>query len=271
VVGDRAVIGIDSCATQARTLEFRRHLSSVTTRRVTTLVNTHHHGDHTYGNWLFAEAVIVGHTNCRSEILEAGLPNYPGIWEPVEWGEIHLRPPTLTFSEAVTLWSDDVPIDVRFVGGPAHTSNDCLVHFPQHNVVFCGDLVFNGGTPFVLMGSVTGALRALREVLGPLGAVTLVPGHGEPCGPGLIGTTIEYLEFVLDIARQGLSAGVPPLEAARGTDLGAYTEWLDKERIVGNLHRAYADLGPGAGKPDLSLALQDMVSYNGGQPLSCHA
>jgi cyclase len=60
------------------------------------------------------------------------------------------------------------------------------------------------------------------------------------------------------------------LELARATDLGEYAGWLDRERIVGNLHRAYADLGAADGV-DLIGALQDMVEYNGGQPLSCYA
>jgi cyclase len=76
---------------------------------------------------------------------------------------------------------------------------------------------------------------------------------------------------VLDIARQGLEAGLSPLNAAREADLGEYAGWLDPERIVGNLHRAYRDLEPQRPDVDLVAALTDMVVYNGGRPLSCHA
>ena len=61
-------------------------------------------------------------------------------------------------------------------------------------------------------------------------------------------------------------------------DLGEFRHLLDAERIVGNLHRAYAELdgaeldGAGRGAPvDLARALGEMVAYNGGQPLTCHA
>ncbi len=52
-----------------------------------------------------------------------------------------------------------------------------------------------------------------------------------------------------------------------------YAELLDPERIVGNLHRAYAELdGAPLGAPiDVVAALTDMVTYNGGRPLSCLA
>jgi cyclase len=41
---------------------------------------------------------------------------------------------------------------------------------------------------------------------------------------------LSYLRFVLDMAPQGLAAGVSPLEAARGTDLGEFTSLSDPER-----------------------------------------
>ena len=85
----------------------------------------------------------------------------------------------------------------------------------------------------------------------------------------LIDTIVGYLEFVLATAERGRAAGLSPLELARETDLGEYGPWLDSERIVGNLHRAYADLG--GGEVQVFDALRDMVEYNGGRPLSCYA
>ncbi len=104
------------------------------------------------------------------------------------------------------MWSGDLRCEVRYVGTPAHTTNDSIVHIPDRSVVFTGDLLFNGGTPFALMGSISGWIEVLETVLRPLGARTLVPGHGPVCGPEVI-----------------------------------------------------------------ARALGEMVAYNGGQPLTCHA
>lgn len=108
-------------------------------------------------------------------------------------------------------------------------------------------------------------------MVAPIPARIIVPGHGRPCGRDLIDTTVSYLRFVLDAAGAGIAAGLSPLATARQTDLGDYAGWLDSERIVGNLHRAYHDLDEAHAEPDLFAALTDMVSYNGGRPLSCHA
>jgi len=270
VVGDESVISIDACSTERRTRAYRDRIASVTPAPVTTLVNTHHHGDHTYGNFVFSPATIVAQENCRAEMLAYGFPGNTGVWEPVDWGEVKVAPPTLTFTDRVRLWSGDRPVEVSYVGQAAHTSNDSLVWLPEQEVLFCGDLLFNGGTPFLLMGSVRGAIDVLTSVVAPIPARVIVPGHGAPCDHELITTVVGYLEFVLDTARQGIEAGLAPLDLAQQTDLGPYDGWLDRERIVGNLHRAYADLGAGDGV-DLLAALKDMVTFNGGQPLSCYA
>ncbi len=163
---------------------------------------------------------------------------------------------------------------MKHVGTAAHTTNDVLAWFPSQSVLFCGDLVFNGGTPFLLMGSVAGCAEALEQVVLPLGARTVVPGHGPVFeGTAPIEATLDYLRFVLDLAARGRAAGVSPLEAARGADLGRFASWPDAERIVGNLHRAYAELDgtPCGGPIDVIGALADMVTYNGGKPLTCLA
>jgi cyclase len=271
VVGRSSVISIDACSTERRTRAYLDKIAAVSPAPVSTLVNTHHHGDHTNGNSLFPAATIVGHENCRAAMIATGLPGNIGIWEPVDWGEVTLAPPTLTFTDRLRLWSDDRPLEVSYVGQAAHTTNDSLVWLPEQEVLFCGDLLFNGGTPFLLMGSVRGAIDVLTNVVAPIPARLIVPGHGAPCDGRLIDVIVGYLEFVLATARAGIDAGLSPLELARETELGEYAGWLDSERIVGNLHRAYADLGADGPDVEAVAALLDMVAYNGGQPLSCSA
>ena len=279
LVGRRSVTAIDSCATEARTRALLDTIGRLSTAPVTMLVNTHHHGDHTHGNHLFGPATIVAHEKCREELLAAGVPGerLAAIWDgpgggEVEWGEVVLAPPVLTFRDQVTVWVDDLRCEVRHLGTPAHTTNDCVVWLPERSVLFTGDLLFNGGTPFLLMGSLAGALESVRALTG-FGARTLVPGHGPVAGPELIDDVLAYLTFLDDLARRGHAAGLTPLEMAREADLGRFAELSDVERLVGNLHRAYAELdGAERGAPiDLVSALLDMVTYNGGRRLTCHA
>jgi cyclase len=269
VAGRQGAVSIDTCSTERRTRAYLAAVATVTAAPVRTLVNTHHHGDHTYGNCLLPAATIIGHSRCRDEVIAYGPPANRGIWQDVDWGDLTVAPPFLTYEDAVTVWVDDLRCEVRYVGRPAHTTNDSVVWLPSRSVLFAGDLLFNGGTPFLLMGSIAGAIDVLENVIAPLGARTIVAGHGPVCGPELIGDVTGYLRFVQDVARRAHAAGLTPLEAARETDLGQYADLLDAERIVGNLHRAYAELDGGA-PVDVIAALTDMVAYNGA-PLTCHA
>src|SRR5271155_418217 len=103
IVGPHAVISIDACSTERRTRAYLKAVSSISDRPVKILVNTHHHGDHTHGNYLFGEATIVGHERCRADIIATGLPDYHEIWQNVQWGSLEIFPPFLTFTDSVTL------------------------------------------------------------------------------------------------------------------------------------------------------------------------
>ena len=271
IVGSAGVTAIDTCFTERRSRAFRDAIRSVSGLPVRTLVNTHHHGDHTHGNFVFrGEAMIVGHELCRKEVIETGLGT-KALFSGVDWGELEVEPPFVTFGERLTLFVDDLTVELIYVG-PAHTTNDVIVWLPERRVLFTGDVIFHGGTPFALMGSIAGWLGAL-ERLGALDAERLVPGHGEICGPSAIDDVGDYLRFVQEIARKGFEADVSPLDVARDADLGRFSEWLDKERLVGNLHRAYSELrGEPRGAPlPLPQAVADMVAYNFGQLPRCLA
>ncbi len=273
LVGARGVVSVDACSTERRTRAYLSAIAGVTPQPVRTLINTHHHGDHTFGNYLFSGATIVGHEGTRDGVKQWGKPFDAPVWTPVDWGDIELAPPFLTYSDEVTVWVDDLRCEVKHVGTAAHTTNDSIVWVPERKVLFSGDLLFNGGTPFLMQGSISGAITVLEEVVRPLGAETIVCGHGPVAGPEVVDQVLSYLRFVQNTAREAKAAGLSPLDAARQVDLGEFAELRDAERIAGNLHRAYAELdGAAPGAPiDVMAAIGDMITYNGGEPLSCHA
>ncbi|HEX6934594.1 MAG TPA: MBL fold metallo-hydrolase [Streptosporangiaceae bacterium] len=274
LTGPQGVVSIDACATRRRTLAYLDAIADVTPAPVRAVINTHHHGDHTFGNCLFSGAAIIAHERARDEALAFGPPRELPFWDGPDWGELTLDPPFITYADQIAVHAGDVRAEVRHVGTAAHTTNDSIVWVPERSVLFCGDLIFNGGTPFVLMGSVAGAIEVLRQVIAPLGARTIVPGHGPVfTGTEPIERTIEYLRFVQQTAAAGQAAGMTPLDAAREADLGPFAKWPDAERLVGNLHRAYAELpaAPPGASADVTAALADMVAYNGGAPLTCLA
>jgi cyclase len=274
VVGDGGVLIIDTCATAHRT---RRFLDAVDVAAggvpLRLALNTHQHGDHTYGNSLLpAATVIVGHPHMREGLrVDPVIDGCPPFWSPVpDWGSVTRRLPDVTVDGALTVHVADRRVEVLHPGGPAHTTGDLVAWLPDERVLFCGDLVFAGLTPLVFMGSVPGALAAV-DWLARLGAGVVVPGHGQVLTGADIDRVLEehrrYYRFVLDVAEDGLSRGQSPLEAARVADLGEFAGWADAERLVLNLHRVYADH---SGQPlDLLAAFTDATAWLGG-PMATH-
>ncbi|KPC61387.1 MBL fold metallo-hydrolase [Streptomyces chattanoogensis] len=268
--GDATLV-VDTAATERRARLLRRRIAESGAPTPRTVVNTHHHGDHTYGNSVFTpEATVIGHAACRRELLAAGHQLH-AVWPEVEYGDIRLTAPTVTFTDELTLHVGG--IEVRLLHpGVAHTPGDTIVWLPAQRIVFTGDLVFHGGTPFVFMGSLTGSLRAL-DLLRSLDAQTVVPGHGPVTGPEVYDGIERYLRYVEALARSGREAGRTPLEVAREADLGPFGELAESERLVANLHRAYAELAGGEpGAPlDPVAGFGEMTAMNGGVPMACHA
>ena len=275
IAAAEGVVAIDACATERRTRGFREAISRISEQPVRTLINTHAHLDHTFGNHIFKpDATIIGHDNTRAELLRdrAGMPERAKLMFPgVEWGEVDATPPDVTFEDEMTIYAGELEMRLIYVS-PAHTNTDIVAWLPEQRTLITGDIIFNQGTPFALMGSIGGWLNAL-ERLRTLGAETIVPGHGPVCGPDAFDEVADYLRFIQATATEAFAAGASPLEAAREADLGRFGEWHDSERIVGNLHRAYSELRgePRGAEIDTAAAFGEMLEYNGGQPLRCLA
>ena len=74
LTGPQGVISIDSCATQRRTQAYLDAITAVTPAPVRAVVNTHHHGDHTFGNCMFPAATLIAHERARAEAIAFGPP-----------------------------------------------------------------------------------------------------------------------------------------------------------------------------------------------------
>jgi glyoxylase-like metal-dependent hydrolase (beta-lactamase superfamily II) len=226
------------------------------------LVNTHHNGDHCWGNQLYAEVgtEIIGHRRCAEYFTREASPELfqdliaadPDTLEPAmaafaralssfDFRDITLTPPT-------TLIDDDTDLDldgtrVRLLSlGPAHTAGDVAVHLPEHGVVFTGDLLFHQCTPIGWEGTTDQWIDAL-DALVALDPMVVVPGHGPLASVAGLLAMRDYLRYVADEARAGFEAGLTPLACAQRIELGPpYDSWREPERLAFGVHRAYREL-----------------------------
>ena len=256
---------------------------------ITTLVNTHANGDHTFGNRLVKNAEIIASEACREEMgdlppqtVHAMLQNAPNMGEagaflqeifaPFHFEGIELAMPTRTFRGSLDLRVGDRPVHLIEVG-PAHTEGDTLVHVPDQKVIYTGDILFIGGTPIIWAGPVENWIKACDLILG-LDVDVVVPGHGPITDKDGVRGVRDYLVYIDAEARKRFHAGMPVDQAVEDIALKGFGSWSDAERIVVNVHALYGQFaGTLPEEPDLVDLFGKMARYRKqhGDPHAGHA
>ncbi|MER6484568.1 MULTISPECIES: MBL fold metallo-hydrolase [Streptomyces] len=276
IVSEGRAVLVDTAATEARARSLRAAVVAQGRPVPYAVVNTHSHGDHTFGNFVFPEAVVHAHHETRREMAAAGL-HLTGLWPQVEWGALEVVLPEVTYRDELTLHVGAVTARLIHLE-VAHSTNDTAVWVPERRVLFTGDVVMSGVTPFLPMGSVAGSLRAVARMRA-LDPAVVVAGHGVVGGVEVLDATEAYLLWLQELARQGVSAGLTAPEVAREADLGSFAGLLDPERIVPNLYRAFAEergrthggaLDMSAVIAEMDTMFEEMAAYRGAPPV-CHA
>ncbi len=256
IVGKSEALLVDTLFDLHLTRQMLDDLQDVLPGPIRRLVNTHHNGDHCYGNELLPEAEIIAHRACREEMLK--IP--PGVLESLmhafgdtlagryvrecfqafDFRDITLTPPTTVFDQALTVYLDDDSIELRYLG-PAHTRGDIVAYYPSEGVVFAGDLLFHQCTPIIWEGTCAQWLGALDTLL-DLDVEHVVPGHGPLADKDGVQQQKDYLLYVWERARELYGRGVPAAEAITAIELGPYADWGEAERLATNVMRFYQEL-----------------------------
>ena len=143
------------------------------------LINTHWHGDHTQGNLsLGHHAQIIAHDNVRERLVTSQeIKLFKMVSKPYPEHAL----PSITYEKKLSLHINNEDIEViHFPNG--HTDGDSIVFFKKSNVVHMGDHFFSGFYPFVDIshrGNVLNMAKNVKAVLSMVDNKTkIIPGHG---------------------------------------------------------------------------------------------
>jgi len=161
-------------------------IRALTSKPIRFAFDTHHHGDHAYGNqvWIDNGATPVAHTGVIEEMKRYETGYYdskPGRWEEAaktrpDVAASHLAPPSVLFPRE--LYFDDGEHRVELMHlGVAHTHGDAMAWLPKEKIQFTGDACVNGPYNFVGDGNVEKWIATL-DAAKKLGAQAVCPGHG---------------------------------------------------------------------------------------------
>mgnify|MGYP005989208809 FL=1 len=146
IIGDESVMIVEAQATPRLAHKVIEKVRSVTDKPISHLVLTHYHAVRVLGASAYGAPEIIMSDAARSMVVERGqedwdseFQRFPRLFEGHE-SIPGLTYPTTTFSETMTVYLGKRRVDIMHLGR-AHTAGDAVVHVPDQNVMFTGDIV----------------------------------------------------------------------------------------------------------------------------------
>lgn len=202
---------------------------------VGTLINTHHHADHTGGNPAFTkDLTVIGHTNMAKRVganLERSMKSAQGAIAQLKQNTkpaalqvitdieelLKSNPteksflPTQIMPSSGNLTLGGLSFELYHVG-PGHTDNDFIVFIPKHNLLHGGDLLFNKTWPYIDIANsgadTAGWIRSCEKILELCTDTTIVvPGHGDVGDVAMVKRQIAFFKHMRDVAAQAVANG----------------------------------------------------------------
>ena len=216
VIGDDAVMVIDTQATPVMAQDVIRRIREVTAKPIRYVTLSHYHAVRVLGASAYQPEHIIASRDTYDLIVERGeedmkseIERFPRLFRAVE-SVPGLTWPTLVFQKHLTLWLGKLRVEIMQLGR-GHTKGDTVVWLPQEKILFSGDLVEYEATPYTGDAYLTD-WPATLEAIAALKPEKLVPGRGrslttpEEVKTGLNGTHAFVTELFESVHR-GVEAG----------------------------------------------------------------
>jgi len=222
IIGDDAVMVIDTQATPVMAQDVIRRIRAVTDKPIKYVLMSHYHAVRVLGASAYmAEGgeQIIASQDTYDLIVQRGeqdkaseIGRFPRLFQNVESVPPGLTWPTMTFSGKMTVWLGQLEVQLLQLGR-GHTKGDTVAWLPQEKVLFSGDLVEFDATPYAGDAYFQDWPQTLRNIAA-LQPEKLVPGRGaalttpDQVQAGLQGTEAFVSELYASV-KAGAAAGKP--------------------------------------------------------------
>jgi glyoxylase-like metal-dependent hydrolase (beta-lactamase superfamily II) len=273
VVGDDAVMVIDTQATPVMARDVIRRIREVTDKPIRYVLLSHYHAVRVLGASAYGASHVIASQDTRDLIVERGaqdmkseIERFPRLFRAVE-SVPGLTWPNLVFKGEMTLWMGKLEVKIMQLGR-GHTKGDTVVWLPGERILFSGDLVEYGATPYA-GDAYYEDWPATLDAIAALRPEKLVPGRGaslttpQQVQAGLAGTRAFIADLYASV-KAGAAAGKDLRSIYRETFDALkpkYGQWVIFEHCMPfDVSRAY-DLATGHADPRIWTAQRDMEMW----------
>ena len=225
IVGDDAVMVVDTQATPVMAADVIRRIREVTDKPIKYVVLSHYHAVRVLGASAYKAQEVIASRDTYDLIVERGeqdkaseIGRFPRLFNAVESVPPGMTWPTMTFGGKMTVWLGKLEVQLLQLGR-GHTKGDTVAWLPEQKILFSGDLVEFDATPYA-GDAYFGDWPATLDAIAALTPEKLVPGRGAALQTpaqvqaGLAGTRAFVSELFAKV-RAGAAAGKPLREVYR--------------------------------------------------------
>jgi phosphoglycerate dehydrogenase-like enzyme/glyoxylase-like metal-dependent hydrolase (beta-lactamase superfamily II) len=221
-------------------------IKKTTKKPIRYVFDTHHHGDHAYGNAVWAKegATIVAQANCARLLRIDGPKEFADAGKPPtgrkDIAESKLKVPSLIFDDKLVL--DDGTQRVEFLYmGHAHTIGDGVAYLPKHKILCTGDACVNGRFNYMGHSDSASWVRSL-EKMQQLDVKIVAPGHGELAGKDLLERQNRYFVELRAAVKKGLAEDKELPDIRKDFKPAWYKKWTGVDPDPDNVKHVYDEL-----------------------------
>jgi glyoxylase-like metal-dependent hydrolase (beta-lactamase superfamily II) len=245
IITTEGVIIIDTRPTPSEARKVLKEIRKLTDLPIVYTINTHYHGDHTFGNQVFKSSKsIIAHKNVRDTLINSGQDHLslfktfglPGM------DEVEVTPPNILYEKEMEIWLGGYRLQLIY-HGKGHTNGDTIIFIDQLRTVITGDLVFNKKIPYMADAYIEEWIKSLKYIE-LLKNETVIPGHGPIGGRPTVIAMKHYLIDLKESVLQQLNdkksleetqSAVEPILRKK------YKDWKQLDWIKGNIERAWLE------------------------------
>jgi cyclase len=239
------VVVVDTQVTASTAEKVLTEIRKKTDLPILYTINTHYHGDHTFGNQIFKNSgAIIAHKNVRSSLLgNSGRDhldsfksrNIPGLDKTI------ITPPNIVFEDEMGIFVGGYSL--RLIHARGHTDGDLFIYINEIKTLITGDLVIYRKIPDMGDAHVDEWISAIKK-LSNLDAEIYIPGHGDPGGKPILLAMKHYLMNLKVLTLKELEDGKSLEEAQdsiRPVLVRKYKGWKNLDLLDSNIKRAYLE------------------------------
>ena len=228
VITNDGVILFDALGTPSLANLLLSKIREITDKPIRKVIVSHYHADHIYGLQVFKEqgaeiiAPVAALEYLASPQAKERLEERQFSLEPWVNEATYLVNPDKLLSENMSFKFGGVEFQINLLGA-AHSEGDMTLFVEPDNVLFSGDIIFEGRIPFLGDANTKTWLATLRK-MNTSQLKALVPGHGPLArNPNAaIKETAEYLAFMREYMGKAAQEFAPFAEAYKNTDWTRY-------------------------------------------------